>query len=101
MRDRAAVFVAALSAGIVAGELDGHAVGIDHVDRAAIAVLERVGRLEARSLDPPLDLALSFLVDIEREVDEWRRRYLGPEQCLVFGIGELEERQRAAVADAE
>src|SRR4029079_16906528 len=65
MRNRAAVGIAGLGARIVASELDGHAVGIDHIDRAAIAVLERIGRLEPGGLDSLFERGLCLLVDIE------------------------------------
>src|SRR5690606_15399583 len=42
-----------------------------------------------------------FLVDVERDVPERRRRQLGVEQRLVLGIRELEEGKAATVADLE
>ncbi len=89
--------------GVVAGELDGHAVGIDHIDRAAIAMLERVGvrRGEAARGDAALDLGLLRGADMEGDVDEGRRGDVRHEQLFILLLGELEEGQSAAIAHLE
>ena len=51
--------------------------------------------------DARLDAGLRLLVHVERDVMEGRHRHLRSELLLVFGIGELEEGERAAVADAK
>src|SRR6185295_12747692 len=88
---------------VVERELDDHAVGIRDVHRAAIAVFqhERLRLLEAVLLEALLDTRLRFLVHVERDVVERRERHLRAELLLVTLFRELEESQRAAIAEAE
>src|SRR5690606_9901003 len=58
-------------------------------------------RLDPGLLDAPFELGLGFLVDVERDVPERRRRQRWIEQRLVLGIGELEEREARLVAKLE
>jgi hypothetical protein len=62
---------------------------------------EGIGLDIAGGADPRLDLALRVRVDVERDMAERGGRQRRIEQFLVGRIGELEEGQRAAVAEAE
>src|SRR4029453_15395385 len=87
----------------IAREFEEHPVGICDIDRAAIAVLQHkgVGRRIARRLEALLDLVLRRWIDLERDVMKGRLRDWRAKRPLVILIGELKERQRAAVGEAE
>ena len=57
--------------------------------------------LVAGRLQPLLDAFLRLRVHVQRDVVERRERHLRPELLLVLRVGELEERERAAVAEPE
>src|SRR4029079_7250707 len=97
------VAVDLLDLGMIEREFDDHPVGIGHVHRATIAVLQYEGLrlLVAVLLQALLDAGLRLLVDIQRDVVERRERHLRAELLLVALVGKLEERQRAAIAQAE
>src|SRR5262245_40616123 len=84
-------------------EFEEHTVGVFDIDRAAITVLQHkgVGLLIARSLDALLDLLLCHFVDLERDVMKGRLCDRRAKRPLVILIGELEERQRAAIRKAK
>src|SRR5262245_19604680 len=92
-----------LGVGRIAREFEEHPVGIFDIERAAIAVLQHkgVGRRIARRLDALLDFLLRRWIDLERDMmkgclrDGWAKR------PLVVLVGELEERQRAAIRQAK
>src|ERR1700723_3585299 len=92
-----------LGVGCIEREFQDQAVGIMHVDRSAVPVLEhkRVRRLDACLGDPGLDSGLRFGIHCERDVVKRRRRHLRPEFLLVLGVGELEEGEGATVAHAK
>src|SRR5215468_9349425 len=89
--------------GRVDREFEKEAVRVLDVERAAIPVLqrERVGILEARRLDAPLDRLLGRLAHLERDVTEGSRLNPRAELPLILLVGELEERQRPTVREAE
>src|SRR5690606_3855310 len=99
----AVLIVDAFGVRVVTGELADHAVGILHVQRAAVAVLEQVGLRggDAGLLHALLDAGQGFRIDVQRDVMERRWRHLRCEQLLVLLVGELEEGQRAAVTQPE
>src|SRR5438045_9102155 len=86
---------------MIPGELEYQPVGVRHVDRAAIPVLEYegIGRLDAILFYPRLNARLRLSVHLERDMVERRRRHLRAELRLVGRVGELEEGKRPAVAD--
>jgi hypothetical protein len=92
-----------LDIGRVARQLDDHTVWIGGIDRPAIAMLQNEGLrlLQARRFDALPDFGLGLRVDPERDMMERRERYLRPALVLVALVCKLEERQGAAVADAE
>ena len=65
---------------IIERELENHVVGVGHVYRAAVAVLEYVHPrlLVARGLESLLDPLLRFLIHIQRDVTKRRCRQLRP-----------------------
>jgi hypothetical protein len=64
-------------------------------------VFEHVAAFEVVLLDPPLEFVLRFLVDVESDVAERAGGQFRAELGLVIVMGELEERQRAAVGQPE
>src|SRR5262245_18028811 len=89
--------------GRVEGEFEQEAVRVLDVERATIPVLEdeRVGVLEAGSLDPPCNRLLRRLAHFQRDVMKRSRRDPRAELPLVLLVGELEEGQRPSVREAE
>src|SRR5436190_415503 len=85
------------------GQLDNHPVRIGDVERRAVAMLKdkAVGLSIACGRESLLDLVLGFGVAFERDVMKRGGRHFRPEEFLIFGLLELEEGQRAAVADSE
>src|SRR2546421_7495185 len=79
--------------GVIPGELEDQLVGVGHVDRATVPVLQYVGIrwLDARLFYPRLDVRLCLSVHPERNVVKGRLRHLRAKLRLVGGVGELEE----------
>src|SRR5256885_3469623 len=86
---------------MIPGELETRPVGVGHVARAPIPVLEYegIGRLDASFFYPRLNARLRLSVHLERDMVERRRRHLRAELRLVGRVGELEEGERPAIAD--
>ncbi len=84
-------------------ELDEQTVRILGVEAPAVAVLQDEGSLRFPSgiVETLGDGVLKFGRNFEGDVAERRRDQLGIEQIGVFLVGELEERQCAAVAEFE
>jgi hypothetical protein len=99
VRIRLAVLGDLIGVGTIEREFEEHTVGVFNVDGAAIAVLEHkgVGLHIARRLDALLDLLLSHFVDLERDVMKGRLDNRWAKRPLVVLVGELEERQCAAI----
>src|SRR5690606_5478930 len=80
-------------------ELELQVVRRRDVERAAVAVV-RHAIADPRGLEPPLRLVEVLTVYLERDMREARfARMLGPEPLVVFRLGELEEREGAAVGE--
>ena len=77
-------------------ELDRLAVRIFDIERAGVAVIE-FGACDARFAEPGAKLILQVSIDLQRKVDK-QSLPLRAMLPLEPGIGEVEERQRAAVA---
>src|SRR5690606_4175101 len=80
-----------------------HVVRIEDVQRMAVAVLQEVvtAGVVVDVFQPLQQCILLFLVAVQRDVAEAGNRQFRAELLLVFGIGELEEGQGAAVLQAE
>src|SRR5215831_7306327 len=91
-----------LNVRVIARELEDQAIGIGHVYRATVAMLQHVGvgRLDTCLGNARLDGGLSLGIDPQRDVMERSWRHLRTEFLLIRRIGELKERQRTPIADA-
>src|SRR5580704_9588703 len=88
--------------GRIAGEFEDHPVGRLRVNRFAVAVIG-LAEFFACRVEPGLQLLISLIADLERDVKVAADlgRLLGLSQLVHFRIGELEERQRAAIGKPE
>lgn len=71
--------------GMIPGELENQSVGVRHVDRAAVAMLEYegIGGLDAGLFYPRLDGRLRLSIHLECDMVERRLRSLKPIQNQV------------------
>ena len=99
VRIRLALLGNLLGVGRIVRAFEEHPVGVFDIERAAIAVLQHkgVGRRIARRLEALRDRLLRRVIDLERDVMKRRLGDRRAKRPLVVLIGELEERQRAAL----